>query len=314
MKITCFYSALFFLIIGFSCQSGGSPDLSSNQGDHSEMEADPAAFKLAMAQMLVEGGNLDANLNRAIDRISAAADAGAELVLLPEVMDLGWTHSSAKTKAFPVPGGYTFNKLAEAARTNDIFVVAGIVEKEADLIYNTAVLVSDEGELLLKHRKLNELDIAHELYSQGDRLNVCHTKLGTIGLMVCADAFADDLIIQRSLGYMGADIILSPSAWAVEHDHDNDSNPYGDLWHRCYEPVAAEFQMWIVGVSNVGIVNDGPWKGWYCIGCSLAIDAQGNEVVQAGYGRAADTIIYINVQTVPRPTRGTGWKNYWKKD
>lgn len=278
------------------------------------MENDPVSFKLAMAQMLVEGGNLDDNLTRAVDRISTAADSGAEIVLLPEVMDLGWTHSSAKTKSFPVPGGYTYEKLAYAARTNKIFVVAGIVEKEMSLRYNTAVLISDEGELLLKHRKLNELDIAHELYAQGDRLNVCHTKLGTIGLMVCADAFADDLIIQRSLGYMGADIILSPSAWAVEHDHDNDSSPYGDLWHRCYEPVAAEFQMWIVGVSNVGIVNEGPWKGWNCIGCSLAIDAYGNEVVQAGYGKAADTIIYIDVQTLPRPARGTGWKHLWKRD
>ena len=45
-----------------------------------------------------------------------------------------------------------------------------------------------------------------------------------------------------------------------------------------------------------------------------AHDAQGNEVVQAGYGRAADTIIYIDVQTLPRPTRGTGWKKYWKRD
>jgi predicted amidohydrolase len=48
------------------------------------------------------------------------------------------------------------------------------------------VLLDDQGDLLLHHRKLNELDIGHPYYQQGDRLNVCETKFGMIGLMVCA--------------------------------------------------------------------------------------------------------------------------------
>ena len=72
--------------------------------------------------------------------------------------------------------------------------------------------------------------------------------------------------------------------------------------------------MWIVGVSNVGLVSEGPWKDWYCIGCSLAIDAEGNEVLQTPYGKEADTIMYINISPYPRPARGTSWNQYWGRE
>jgi len=269
------------------------------------------SFKLAMVQMYVEGGALDVNLSNATARIKKAAGAGADIALLPEVMDLGWTHSSALEMAYPVPGGKTFEALAEAAAENNIFVCAGLVEKDGDKTYNSAVLIDNHGELLVKHRKLNELDIAHDLYAQGDRLNVAHTEFGTIGIHICADAFAKDMTLTRSLGYMGADIVLSPSSWAVPPDFDNEATPYGAEWNRVYEPVAKEFNMWIISVTNVGPVTDGPWKGWDCIGCSLVIDPEGAEFYQAPYGVYADTIIYIDVKTVERPARGTDWYKYW---
>lgn len=271
-------------------------------------------FRLAMVQMFVEGGELDINLKHAAECIEKASQNGADIVLLPEVMDLGWTHSSALNLAFPVPGGKTFHALAEAAKKNNIYVCAGIVEKDDDKTYNTAVLIDNKGNLLIKHRKLNELNIAHNLYEQGDRLNVCHTEFGTIGIHICADAFAKDLILSRALGYMGADIILSPSSWAVPPDHDNLKEPYGDEWNQAYEPVAKDFRMWIIGVSNVGQVTDGPWKDWNCIGCSLVIDPNGNEFLQGPYGINADTIMYVDITTLERPARGTDWYNIWKTD
>ena len=106
---------------------------------------------------------------------------------------------------------------------------------------------------------------------------------------------------------MGADIILSPCAWAVDHDHDNAKNPYGDLWRGVYKPVAKQFAMWIVGVSNIGPITAGPWQGRKCIGCSLVVDAEGNEVLQGAYDQ--EEIIYLDINLKPRPTRGCGWVN-----
>lgn len=53
------------------------------------------------------------------------------------------------------------------------------------------------------------------------------TALATFGLMVCADAFAAGQIVSRTLALMSADVIVSPSAWAVPAGHDNARTPYG---------------------------------------------------------------------------------------
>lgn len=119
---------------------------------------------------------------------------------------------SAREMAEPVPGGATFLALADAARQNGICVCAGLVERDGGTVYNSAVLIGREGRLLLLHRKLNELDIGHPFYAQGDRLGVARTEFGAIGVMICADAFARGQTITRTLGYMGADVILSPCA------------------------------------------------------------------------------------------------------
>ena len=134
------------------------------------------------------------------------------------------------------------------------------------------------------------------------------TELGTLGLLICADAFAEEKTLSKSLGYMGADIILSPSAWAVPADHDNEKEPYGNTWRQAYMPICRIFKIWFVGVSNVGWVEDGEWTGWKCIGCSLACDPEGREVAIGPYGVDADTVLYIDIDLRERPARGTGWK------
>jgi predicted amidohydrolase len=268
-------------------------------------------FKLAMAQMLVEGGRKASNLRRAVEHIGAAAANGAQVVVLPEALNLGWTHSSAATEADEIPSGFSCSKLREAAQQNKIFVCAGLVDCAGEHRFNSAVLIDPQGEVILHHRKLNELEIGHEFYTQGDRLGVAHTPLGTFGVMICADAFARGQIVSRTLGLMGADIILSPCAWAVPADHDNQNEPYGKLWLDNYCPVARDFRLWIVGVSNVGWLTDGPWKGRQCIGCSLVVRPDGQPVLTGPYGADAETILYVDIRLQPRPTRGEGWKKMW---
>ncbi|OFY02279.1 MAG: hypothetical protein A2X05_16100 [Bacteroidetes bacterium GWE2_41_25] len=73
-------------------------------------------FKLALVQMYVTPGDLLKNLSHATQLITEAAAGGANVVLLPEVMDLGWTHPSAKELAGIIPGGKAFNTLANAAK------------------------------------------------------------------------------------------------------------------------------------------------------------------------------------------------------
>ena len=255
------------------------------------------SFKLAMIQMLVEGGQKRRNLQRAQELITKAAAQRADVILMPEAMPLGWTHSSARKDADAIPDGESCAILRELARAHSAYICSGIIERSGEHIFNSAVLIGPDGDLLLHHRKLNELDIAHHLYARGDRLNVVHTSIGVFGLMICADAFVKGQVISRTLGVMGANVILSPCAWAVDAEHDNARDPYGQLWLDNYQPVAREFNLWIAGASNVGWITDGPWKGRKCIGCSLLIDPRGDAVVRGPYGDKAEAILYSEITT-----------------
>ena len=270
-------------------------------------------FKLALAQMRVDGGDKRANLERAMACVQEATAQGAQVVLLPEAMTLGWTHSSARTLADEIPNGESCSVLRAAAQRNAVFVCSGLVERAGEKIFNAAVLISPDGEVILHHRKINELEIAHHLYALGDRLRVADTPLGRFGLMICADGFAHGQTLGRALGYMGAQIILSPSAWVVPADHDNMKQPYGQLWIDNYSPVARDFRMWIASVSNVGWINDGPWKGRKCIGCSLVVGPSGERVLTGPYGVDAEAMLYVDDLNLSlRPAQGTGWEQFWK--
>ena len=271
----------------------------------------PPSFTLAICQMAVAAGEPARNCTTATQMIAEASRLGAAVALLPECCDLGWTDPSAHTLAEPVPEGATFRALADAARTHGLYVCAGLAERDGPDVYNTAVLIGPHGELLLRHRKLNELEIGHPFYAQGDRLGVVRTDLATFGVMICADAFARDLVITRTLGYMGANVILSPCAWAVEADHDNAREPYGALWKACYGPPARDFRMWIIGASNVGPILAGPWAGRRCIGCSLVVNDQGEPVEMLPYGADAHIVRAVRITPVPRPARGCGWGQIW---
>jgi predicted amidohydrolase len=110
---------------------------------------------------------------------------------------------------------------------------------------------------------------------------------------------------------MGADVILSPSAWAVPADHDNAADPYGKTWLDAYCPPAGEFSMWIAGVSNVGPITAGPWEGMNCIGGSLVVGPDGAVALRGPYGADAEALLSVMVKTVPRPARGCGWARHW---
>ncbi len=261
-------------------------------------------FKLGMAQMLVEGGAVEQNLRRAAHMIAEAAQQGCRVVALPECLDIGWTDPAARELAQPIPGPHA-EVLCRAAHQAQIYVVAGLTERAAGRIYNAAILISPEGDILLKHRKINVMDIAQDLYATGNCLAVAETPLGVIGVNICADNFPNSLALGHSLARMGAQLLLSPSAWAMPPDHDNAAEPYGDLWRGSYTTLARLYDLTVVGVSNVGRLRGGPWQGYKCIGCSLAVGPGGAILAQGPYGEAAEQLIVVEVNPVDRSATGT---------
>jgi predicted amidohydrolase len=190
------------------------------------------------------------------------------------------------------------------ARETEIIVAAGLTERAPDRVYNTALLIGPDGRLLGLHRKINLLDIEQPWYGVGDRLGVIRTPLGVVGLNICADNFRNSLALGHALGRMGARLLLSPSAWALGAGHTNEQTPY-DEWFEPYATLARLYDLTVIGVSNVGWIRGGPWKGKQCIGSSLAVGPGGVLLARAPYGVEAESLTVVEAPLPPESPKGT---------
>ena len=86
-------------------------------------------IKIGLGQLLVEGGEPERNLARAIDLIKDAKKNDCSLILLPECLDFGWTHPSGINGARPIPGEFS-ETLCNEAKANNIYICAGLTEKD----------------------------------------------------------------------------------------------------------------------------------------------------------------------------------------
>ena len=265
--------------------------------------------KIGMIQMRVKFHNPVHNLQNAQNMVAEAAALGAEICILPECMDLGWATPDAIQYAEPIPGNIS-NRLCEIARMYHVWLVSGLTERADNKLYNTAILISNEGKILLKHRKINILSDVEYMYSVGDRLCVAETPFGIIGISICADNLSPSLCLGHSLARMGAQLLLSPSAWAVTPDRNVITHPYGEEWHIPYSTLSKLYHIPVVGVSNVGDMPSGVWKGWNAIGNSIAYDSNGKCVATLPYGVDVQTVHVVEV-TVQEPLHlGTELADY----
>lgn len=258
----------------------------------------PTSVRIGMAQLLVEGGEPQRNLSRAADLVRQAADKGCRIVVLPECLDLGWTHPSAQTEAQPIPGPYS-DALCAMAVEHKVFICAGLTEKDGDRVYNAAILVDDQGKIILKYHKINILKVAYPFYSVGRSLSVVETPFGLVGVNICSDNYKDALEIGHTLGRMGAQLILSPSSWTVNYAVTERDEPYGDKWFKPYHTLASLHDLVVVSATSVGYIVGGPYEGSKMVGCSLAVGKDGI-LAQGKMNEFTSDLVVVDI-TVPEP-------------
>ena len=109
------------------------------------------------------------------------------------------------------PNGYRDPRLnfGRLAKENDLYIVAGIVERDKHLLYNVAILVGPDGELVGKYRKttLPRGEIEAGL-TPGSEYPVFETRFGKVGMMICYDGFFPE--VARELSHRGAEVIAWP--------------------------------------------------------------------------------------------------------
>ncbi len=261
-------------------------------------------MKIGMAQLLVEGTEPERNFERAHKLIKQAAEKKCNLVLLPETIDFAWTHPNALKESQPIPGHYS-DIFCKHAKDYGLYICVGLTEKaEGKLNYNSALLINDKGEIILKHRKINLLEVEFPYYEIGSKLEVVETPFGKIGLNICADNYIEATSIGHALARMGAQVLLSPSSWTVDHHITEEDEPYHDKWVKPLGTLAKLYDMVVISTTSVGYIVGGPYEGKKMVGCSLAMDKNG--ILKKGmFNEFAGVLEEVEFEIPQRKEKGT---------
>lgn len=236
-------------------------------------------MKLAAAQLEIRGGDLEGNLDRALASIESAADRGADLVVLPELWNVGFFAFEAYETAAEPLDGPTLSRIAEGAAAHGIGVLAGsIVEDLAETpvpapapegMANTTVLFDRDGSRLGYYRKQHLFGYESEESSRltpGEELGVAEFGGFTVGMTTCYDLRFPSL--YRDLLDAGVDLVLVPSAWPY---------PRVEHWETLSRARAIENLTYVAAVNGVGTFGSDS-----LLGRSAIIDPWGTVIAAAG--------------------------------
>lgn len=180
----------------------------------------PIAMHLALVQQHATP-NLDDNLKRGLRALDAAADAGADCVVYPELAFTPFypqhrAGPDAHDKAEPIPGPTT-EAFQDAAARRGMVVVLNLYERDGDLTYDTSPVIDADGTLLgiTRMMHITDYDGFYEqgYYAPGDTgAPVYDTAAGRIGVAICYDRHYPEYLRALALG--GADLVVVPQAGA----------------------------------------------------------------------------------------------------
>ena len=168
----------------------------------------PRKVRLATIHFRPNGGSPRANREQFAPLIAEAARRGADLVVLPETLTYYHTGKPYTKVAEPVPGPST-EYFGELARQHDLYIVAGLLERAGHLVYNDAVLLGPDGQLVGKYHKVTlPTSEVEGGVAPGHEYPVFDTRFGKLGMMICYDGFFPE--VARELTNRGAEVIAWP--------------------------------------------------------------------------------------------------------
>lgn len=260
------------------------------------------AYRAVCAQIAtvnaVDRATLDHNLDHLCEMIDWAVEGAMAmgvpvgLVAFPELSihgAAGYDWDSQRKVACDLPGP-ELERLADKAREYDIHLIPGsLLERDPDssAIFNTLPLLSPEGELLWRYRKINvwapleptqsPVDLLHNGYDTHTYplFPVARTPIGNIGGLICYDILFPE--VTRQLAYNGAEILVRSSAYM---------DPWGTgptgLAVEADRVRALENTAYVVSAQQGSSLSEAPPYSWSAP--SVIVDFEGRPLAEAATG------------------------------
>ena len=247
-------------------------------------------IKIALTQ-LVCGENVQANVQKHIEKIREAAANGAQIICLQELFNARYFPQYVQVKSYrfaeKIPSELTKTMSALAAELAVVLIVPIYEEAMEGVYFNTALVFDADGSYLGKYRKNHIPDGPQYLekfyFTPGDLgYPVFNTRYGRIAVGICWDEWFPE--VARLFALQGAQIIFYPSAIGSEPDRPDYSSH--EAWQTVIRGHGITNGVFIAASNRVGIEDE---MNFY--GHSFISDPFGDFLDQA---QKEETIIYAD--------------------
>ena len=211
--------------------------------------------------------------------------AGADLVVLPELWTTGaFAYEAFAAEAEPLRGP-TYEVMARAARDAGVWLHAGSIPERGAVqpagspaakspaadgpLYNTSLVLSPSGELAAAYRKIHRFGFDKGevvLMGAGDTLVTVTLPETTIGVATCYDLRFPELF--RGLVDAGAETLVIPAGWPERRRSH---------WTLLAQARAVENQSFVLACGTAGTHAGVPQAGH-----SIVVDPWGEVLAEAG--------------------------------
>jgi predicted amidohydrolase len=248
-------------------------------------------LRVALAQTDCALGDVTANLGAAAEVLRQAEARGADLVVFPELSLTGYSLGQVDEDVSLRADGPELAALAKHARGVDF--VVGFQEAGRLHTYNSAAYF-ERGELRHVHRKLYLPNYSiweeRKHFTPGSTMRAFETRLGTLGILVCNDAW------QPAVAFLavqdGARVLIVPS------DSTRRREGIEDEWNDINRFHARMLEAYVVFVNRVG--EEGDLQFW---GGSHVYDPWGRLVAEAPHDEPALVLADLDLANVRRRRR-----------
>ncbi len=200
---------------------------------------------IGILHLNIQHGAVEKNRENLIYYVKETAQKGAKIIVAPELAISGYSFGSID-EILPFAEevtGETVTALATIAKQFGVYICFGFAEKEKEtgMLYNSAVVLDPEGQVVAHHRK--HVPAERRWCSPGmpSTKSLFESPWGKVGVLICADSYYG--LLPRSLALQGADILLICANWP----------PTGLDPRELWRARAIENGVGIIAVNRTGV-------------------------------------------------------------